>query len=221
MKRFTILIGVLSLVGCGSVTLPAAVKMADGTALVGTTTASISGGTFQVATADRRITCSGNYDALDTRPTISVPVTCTNGLYGSAVVTRSPDGRSGVGYAAVSDGTTATLAFGNSAGDVLQPAPTGATPLNVANASATSWPTPSPSGPPYPTARIYTGNCPTPDSLDAAGRRCGARSAASRPGGYDGYGSWASGPSSSYGGRTYVRGHYRNGSWVRPHYRRK
>lgn len=33
----------------------------------------------------------------------------------------------------------------------------------------------------------YPGNCPTPDSLDIDGHRCGARSAASRPGGYTGY----------------------------------
>lgn len=67
-------------------------------------------------------------------------------------------------------------------------------------------------------SRVYTGNCPTPDSYDAAGRRCGARSAASRPGGYDGYGSWSSGR--SYGGTTYVRGHMRNGRWVSGYTRR-
>jgi hypothetical protein len=30
----------------------------------------------------------------------------------------------------------------------------------------------------------YPGSCPCPDSLDRAGRRCGNRSAYSRPGGY-------------------------------------
>ena len=30
----------------------------------------------------------------------------------------------------------------------------------------------------------YPGNCPCPDNVDRAGRRCGARSAYSRPGGY-------------------------------------
>jgi hypothetical protein len=33
----------------------------------------------------------------------------------------------------------------------------------------------------------YPGNCPTPESRDSAGRRCGKRSAASRPNGYTGY----------------------------------
>lgn len=67
-------------------------------------------------------------------------------------------------------------------------------------------------------SRIYTGNCPTPDSYDAAGRRCGARSAASRVGGYSSYGTWANSYKSS-GGSTYVSGHYRGGKYVRPHYR--
>lgn len=68
----------------------------------------------------------------------------------------------------------------------------------------------------------YTGNCPTPESLDAAGHRCGARSAGSRPGGYDGYGSWARSTPSYGGGTTYVRGYYRkNGTYVRPHTRRR
>jgi hypothetical protein len=30
----------------------------------------------------------------------------------------------------------------------------------------------------------YPGNCPCPDNLDRAGRRCGKRSAYSKPGGY-------------------------------------
>lgn len=30
----------------------------------------------------------------------------------------------------------------------------------------------------------YSGNCPTPESLDSAGRRCGRRAASYRPGGY-------------------------------------
>lgn len=71
----------------------------------------------------------------------------------------------------------------------------------------------------YSPPRTYTGNCPTPESIAADGSRCGARSAASRPGGYDGYGSWST-PNYRSGGSTYVRGHYRNGSYVRPHYRR-
>ncbi|WP_454850507.1 hypothetical protein [Rhizobium binxianense] len=73
-----------------------------------------------------------------------------------------------------------------------------------------------------PSVRTYTGNCPTPESLDAAGHRCGARSAASRAGGYDGYGSWANTPSYSSGGTVNVRGYYRkDGTYVRGYTRRR
>lgn len=185
--------------GCGSITLPAAVQLADGTALVGTTTAAISGGRFSVASPDRALTCSGTYDAFDTSLTISVPVTCTNGLSGTAFVNRAPDGMSGRGVVSVSDGTIARVAFGNNAGAVLT------SPTVFAGAAT----------------RTYTGNCPTPESLDSAGRRCGARSAASKPGGYDGYGSWARrSASTSSSGSTFVRSYYRrDGTFVRSHTR--
>lgn len=230
MTRFLFAMPLVFLAGCGSVTLPAAVKTSDGRSLVGTTTAAMSGGTFSVATADRKLTCSGTYDALDTSPTISVPVTCSDGRYAKAIVTRSPDGRSGYGNAVLSDGTIAVVAFGNRAGDVLAttPMPATATPSGTTAVEAT--PTTTTSGDPVyastshggggtSSGGSYTGNCPTPDSLDSAGRRCGARSAASRPGGYDGY-SASTMPSYS-SGSTYVRGHYRKGRWVSGYYRRR
>lgn len=239
-RRLVVLVAALAggLTGCGSITVPAAVRTSDGTAMVGTTTAAISGGTFSVATADGRLTCSGTYDALDTSKTINVPVSCSDGRYGNASVTRQPDGRSGNGTAVLSDGTTAKLAFGNNAGSVLEAAsPQGpndavaelgaSRDLAGTTASASNTGAATTSSPLYSaigsgnSQRTYTGNCPTPESLDAAGRRCGARSAASRPGGYDGYGSWTRVSSSSGGGRSYVRGHYRNGRYVRGYYRRR
>lgn len=216
MRRFFALATLAALSGCGSITLPAAVKTSDGRELIGTTTAAMSGGTFSVATADKELTCSGTYDAMDMSPTIVVPVTCSDGRYASVTVTRSPDGRSGVGNAQLSDGSTAVVAFGNRAGDVL----TTSTPVAVSGASSTSG---GGSTPVYAAAggglgtAVHSGNCPTPNSLDSAGRRCGARSAASRAGGYDGY---SAKKTTSYGG-TYVSGHYRKGRWVRGHYRRR
>ncbi len=111
------LLGVLA--SCGSFTLPAAVQLPDGTAMIGTTTAAMSGGSFQVATPDKSITCSGTYDAMDMTPTISVPVTCTNGLFGTAVVTRDPSGTSGSGTFKASDGSVGRVAFGNRSGSIL------------------------------------------------------------------------------------------------------
>ncbi len=212
MRRFICLPLLGALASCGSFTLPAAVQLPDGTAMIGTTTAAMSGGSFQVATPDRSMTCSGTYDATDMTPTISVPVTCSNGLFGTAVVTRDPSGTSGSGTFKASDGSVGRVAFGNSSGEILATrSGNHASSSSLVGSGSAS----------YRMSRSYTGNCPTPDSLDAAGRRCGARSAASRPGGYSGYGSWASARPTYSGGSTYVRGHYRNGRWVRGHTRRR
>lgn len=206
----------VALVGCGSITLPAAVQMPDGMALVGTTTASISGGSFTVSSADNTVTCSGTYDAFDTKPTIMVPVSCSNGIVATAIITRSMSGMSGVGSAILPDGRTARIAFGNSAGSVLVQPLTQANGLDPRSASIGSFPSTASSNLSRSNGVVNSGNCPTPDSLDSAGRRCGARSAASRPGGYTPYSSVL-----SSGGSTYVRGHYRNGRYVRPHSRRR
>ncbi len=216
----------LALCSCGSITVPAAVRMSSGEVLTGTTTASVEGGRFQVATPTGTVVCRGNYDAFDTRPTISAPVSCSDGRYGTITVTRAPDGRSGAGSVRLADGTSGSVAFGSEAGDVLtgggfgQGSYASLYPADTANTYPPAPASPSRYGS-YSPSRVYTGNCPTPESIDAAGRRCGARSAASRPGGYDGYGSWAR---TSYGGggSTYVRGYFRkNGTYVRPHYRRR
>lgn len=208
--RSVMLLALVGLAGCGSITLPTAARFEDGTALTGTATAAVSGGTFQLSQPGGTLSCNGTYDALDTSPTITIPVTCSDGRYGSAVITRARDGMSGTGSFITSDGKRGVVAFGNNAGTIL-------------NSSYPSYAAASPS---YSSSRVYTGNCPTPDSLDAAGRRCGARSAASRAGGYDGYGSWAPSYNRSYssygGGSTFVRGYYRrNGTYVRSHYRRR
>lgn len=63
---------------CGSITLPAAVKMESGEALTGTTTAATSGGTFQVTSPTGNLNCSGNYDPFDTAPVIRGGSVCLN-----------------------------------------------------------------------------------------------------------------------------------------------
>ncbi|QAS80173.1 hypothetical protein CO657_19780 [Rhizobium acidisoli] len=230
LKMTLAVLAALALAGCGTVTLPAAVKMNDGQALMGTTTAAISGGIFQVSTPNGDISCSGNYDALDTRPMISAPVRCSDGRYGTINVLRSPDGMSGTGTVSLADGSKGNLAFGRAAPTVLTSVNDDfpAAPASLASVSPGSGMAGGSATPAYagssvysPSTRVYTGNCPMPESLDAAGRRCGARSAASRPGGYDGYSSWAR-PTPSYGGSVYVRGYYRkNGTYVRGYTRRR
>lgn len=215
---------------CGSITLPAAVKMNDGQALMGTTTAAFSGGTFQVATPKGDVTCSGNYDALDTRPVITAPVRCSDGRYGTITVLRAPDGMSGSGSVTLADGTQGSVAFGRAAASVIAapgafpPAPAASPTLASADASPSGIYDAASTTPSYATGsagRVYTGNCPTPESLDAAGHRCGARSAASRPGGYDGYSRWAT-PRYSGGGSVHVGGYFRkNGTYVHGYTRRR
>lgn len=214
----------LLLTSCGSITLPAAVRMNSGEVLMGTTTAALSGGTFSVSTPTGHVVCTGNYDALDTSPTISAPVRCNDGRYGTITVTRAPSGRAGAGTVSLADGTSGTVAFGTDSTSVVannsqpeQGAYAGASPSYLAG----SYP-PAPSYSSYSSSQVYTGNCPTPESLDAAGRRCGGRSAASRPGGYDGYGTWSASSYRPSGGSTFVGGYYRkNGTYVRSHYRRR
>jgi len=206
-----------ALASCGSFTLPASVQLADGTVMVGTTTAAMSGGTFEVATPDKSVTCSGTYDALDMTPTISVPVTCTNGLYGTAVVTRDPSGTSGSGYVNVSDGTVGRVAFGNKSGAILNTAkPTSYTatgqfppaPTTISSASGSYT---------LSASRTYhrgqRGGC---YYINSNGNKtyvdrglCGGDST-----------TIFAAPSYS-SGRVYVRGHYRNGRYVRGHYRRR
>ena len=200
------LVAPMALSGCGSITVPAAVKMDNGEAYVGTTTAALSGGTFQVSATSGSVTCSGTYDALDTNPVISAPVRCSDGRYGTITVVRNPDLRGGAGSVLLADGSSGSVAFGKNAASVFAASPSYSS-LSSSAASSGSY-----------SSGAYTGNCPTPESIAADGKRCGKRSAAYKDGGYSGYQSSAY---SSYGGSTWVRGHYRKGRWVRGHSRRR
>jgi hypothetical protein len=84
-----------------------------GLILRGTTTASLSGGSFNVT--DGKLSCGGNYDALDTSPTISMPVLCSDGRRGIIIATRDKSGLSGAGTARMTDGSEATFMFGRAA----------------------------------------------------------------------------------------------------------
>jgi hypothetical protein len=98
--------------GC-SVTLPVVVIGKDGKILRGTTTASLSGGSFNVT--DGSLSCGGDYDALDTSPTISIPVLCSDGRRGIVIATRDNNGLSGAGTVRLTDGSEATFMFGRAA----------------------------------------------------------------------------------------------------------
>jgi hypothetical protein len=114
--RGLILIGSgLALAGC-AITEPVAVvsKGIPGGVMRGTTTASLSGGSFSVSNGS--LTCGGDYNALDSSPTISIPVLCSDGRKGIIIATRDNSGMSGGGHFTLNDGTTGDFMFGVAAG---------------------------------------------------------------------------------------------------------
>jgi hypothetical protein len=97
--------------GC-STTVPVAVVSKDGV-MRGTSTASLSGGSFEVSRGELK--CSGTYNALDTSVTITMPVLCNDGRKGIVTATREQGGQSGGGRIRMDDGTEADFIFGEAA----------------------------------------------------------------------------------------------------------
>jgi hypothetical protein len=110
--QFRTLALILLLTGC-SITVPVAVINEDGHILRGTSTANLSGGTFEVT--DGKLTCAGSYDSLDTSVTISMPVHCNDGRKGFVIATREKSGVSGSGRVRLNDGSEADFVFGKAA----------------------------------------------------------------------------------------------------------
>lgn len=102
------------LAGC-SITVPVAVvgKGFEGGVLKGTATAALTGGTFTATNG--KLTCGGNYDALDTSTTITIPVLCNDGRKGIIIATRSNSGTAGGGTYTLSDGSNGNFIFGEAA----------------------------------------------------------------------------------------------------------
>jgi hypothetical protein len=141
---------------CGTYTTPAAVQMGDGVKLVGTTSASLSSGTFEVADPASSLRCSGNYDPLDMAPTITAPVVCSDGRTGVIIVTRTADGLSGSGSVVMSDGSSGRVGFGRLAAITL-----------VAEAAA---PAAAPYEPPAMSVRPSAASC---CKVCRSGKACG------------------------------------------------
>ncbi|MCW4114727.1 hypothetical protein NPA31_007095 [Aurantimonas sp. MSK8Z-1] len=107
-------LGLLS--GC-AMTVPVAVISGNGDVMRGSSTASLSGGSFSVTgrLRGKETTCSGSYDALSSSPTISMPVLCSDGRKGIVIATRDPSGVSGSGRVRLTDGTEGDFIFGQAA----------------------------------------------------------------------------------------------------------
>jgi hypothetical protein len=115
MRGLTLFGSALALAGC-AITEPVASKGIPGGVMRGTTTASVSGGSFSVSNGS--LTCGGDYAALDTSPTISIPVLCSDGRKGIIIATRDSSGMSGGGHFTLNDGTTGDFMFGAAAGKI-------------------------------------------------------------------------------------------------------
>lgn len=100
------------LAGC-SITEPVVVIGKNGEILRGTATAALDGGSFNVSNG--KLSCGGSYVALDTSPTISMPVLCSDGRRGIVIATRDASGTSGAGTIRMTDGEEATFMFGRAA----------------------------------------------------------------------------------------------------------
>jgi hypothetical protein len=105
------------LAGCGEITEPVAVISSNGDIMRGTATASLSGGVFQASGKmnGKEVACGGDYNALDTSITITMPVHCSDGRKGFVIATRQSNGVDGSGRVRLNDGTEADFVFGKAA----------------------------------------------------------------------------------------------------------
>jgi hypothetical protein len=102
----------LALAGC-SATAPVLVVQDDGATLRGTATASLHGGKVHVERPG--LSCSGSYRADLQHPTLTVPMQCSDGTTGIALVERDPCMCSGQGIFRTADGREARFYFGDRA----------------------------------------------------------------------------------------------------------
>ncbi|WP_028752633.1 hypothetical protein [Rhizobium leucaenae] len=98
--------------GKGDIVLPVSAKMDSGETFKGSTIASHGDGHFSVQSSRHSVKCSGTYDLKDRRPTVTLPVKCSDGRTGQAEVTRAPDLMSASGKVKLSDGSAGRLVVG-------------------------------------------------------------------------------------------------------------
>jgi hypothetical protein len=112
--RLLIVFVALPITAC-AVTVPVAViskGVPDGI-MRGSSTASLSGGSFEVSSGT--LTCAGTYSTGNSSPTISIPLLCNDGRKGIVTATRDRGGMSGGGHFTLTDGTTGDFMFGEAA----------------------------------------------------------------------------------------------------------
>jgi hypothetical protein len=98
--------------GGGDIVLPVSARMDSGETFKGSTIASNGNGRFSVQSSRKAVKCSGTYDLSDRRPTITLPVKCSDGRKGKVEVTRARDLMSAWGKVKLSDGSVGRLTVG-------------------------------------------------------------------------------------------------------------
>jgi len=108
------LVSLAVLVGCSDVTGPVVALGPNGAKMTGTATGRINGvGDIVISGPYGR--CVGNYDSLDTSPTIPISLLCEDGTSTIGSATRTLSGQSGSGTMTDSRGRTWQFVFGESA----------------------------------------------------------------------------------------------------------
>ncbi len=93
--------------------IPVTGQLNDGRAASGQATAFSDGrGTFWVKFPGGP-RCGGDYNVRDTNPTLVVPVSCSNGKRGEAVITRQRDLMSGTAIVQLNDRSRGQFVFGD------------------------------------------------------------------------------------------------------------
>lgn len=115
-KNWLLAILIITLSGCGSITVPVSGQLETGTTFTGRATANMNGeGTFEAVAVEGGLHCSGTYNAYDRSRTLTVPATCEDGRTATIVANRNKDLMGGRGTIVLSDGTTGTFIFGEGA----------------------------------------------------------------------------------------------------------
>jgi len=120
LKRPVLILGVVGLTALGSaacipdeISVPITGRLSDGTLAAGEATSRRDGHGALWVQIPGGFRCEGKYNSLERSASVVVPVTCSNGLKGEAVVAIQLDRMSGTALVRLSDGRRGQFVFGN------------------------------------------------------------------------------------------------------------
>ncbi|MTI17256.1 hypothetical protein E1162_08370 [Rhodobacteraceae bacterium RKSG542] len=115
MKKLALVIVLAGFVSGCAVSSPVTVIGQDGRVLKGTNSSHFADGKFVVS--DGKLTCTGEYPALNSSKTISAPVTCNDGRHGIVRAFKDTP-TTGSGTVRLEDGYEADFLFGKAAEEI-------------------------------------------------------------------------------------------------------